>query len=92
MEGLEPEIAAQRIADMRFSSTMKKASDFRDRNKVRELAKKLDQANMPVPIRRGPPGKWEPQTYSEVAEKPTSFEYNRIFGSRNGVLVGDLYK
>ena len=71
-------------------ASMTSATDFRDRNKVRGLAEKLDEARVPLPRRQGPSEKWEPKTYTEVAQKPNSNEYKRLFDSRNGVLVRDL--
>ena len=70
------------------------AADFRDRNKILELSQALDQEkDIYLPKRLEPLiGKWEPKTFTEVAKKPTSMEYKRLFDSHYGVLVRDLYR
>ncbi|MBN2321256.1 MAG: hypothetical protein JXR49_19410 [Acidobacteria bacterium] len=92
----KPALQSQSIRDNRAEivrSIMTSGVDFKNRNKVKELARKLDDDGIPLPQRRRPqPTKWEPKTYIEVTEKPTSLEYKRNFNHRIGVLVRDLGK
>jgi hypothetical protein len=56
---------------------MESTRDFKDRAKVKGLFEMLDRKGIPLPRRKGPPHGWQPRTWSEIATRPTSYEYAR---------------
>jgi hypothetical protein len=74
--------------------------DFKDREKIEQLAESLDAHNIPmIRFRVRHFSKKEidlasnpPKTYSEVAKNMKHKFFKRIFDSQKGPLVKDLYK
>jgi hypothetical protein len=77
---------------------MKIPSDFKNHDKVLELAKKLDEKNEPLPIFRARKVSQikvidnPPKTYTEIAKSRNHRLYKRTFDRKTGSLVKYLYK
>ena len=52
--------------------------DFNDTKKLKSLLSALDEANIPLPERRRPPGGWRPKNWTGLFDKPKSAETKRM--------------